>query len=144
MPYAHPAVLDSVFAIPPAGRRNGRVSREIIDRLDPSLKKPPLVKGGVAYPYPLSALLASAYVKVRRRLHRQVESESSGLLQALREPVLDRLHSGVVKSCESYDYTKLRSAIETFFVTGRGAGYVDWWLAFDLWRESLETGIRAR
>jgi hypothetical protein len=73
-----------------------------------------------------------------------VESESSGLLQALREPVLDRLHSGVVKSCESYDYTKLRSSIETFFVTGHGAGYVDWWLAFDLWRESLETGIRAK
>ena len=141
MPFAQPDVLDAVFSLKPARRVHGRYTRSIIGGNDPLLQRHPLVKGGTTYPYRLPASMATPFVLLRKRLLPSPSSESAAVLKTLREPVLDRVQSHVVRSCSAYDYPTLVSSVEAFYATGHNAAHVDWWLAFDLWREAVERGV---
>ncbi len=58
-------------------------------------------------------------------------------LDRLRPYVLDTVRSNVVQSCDLYDRARLSRIIESYY-GGRTelASQVDWWLAFEEWRQA--------
>ena len=142
MPFAHPLALDAVFRIPSSRRSGGRVSRKIIARRAPRFRRYPLVKGEITYPYGLPSLIGTLWVKVQKKLQVRLESDDrSFVLDSLKEFVLDRIHSASVKGNPEYDWKSLNRIAEAYYSEGTHGEQLDWWLAFDLWREAVVSAV---
>lgn len=139
MPFAHPRVLDAVFAISPRRRRRGRIARRIIAANGPRLRRYPLVKSDLSYPYGLPRFASAVLVKLARRFGSTAQAADRALvLGQLREFLLDRLRSTAVRNHEAYDQRALERLAEDYYRDGSGGAQLDWWLAFDLWRAAVE------
>lgn len=137
MPFAHPKVIDAVFGISARRRRRGRLSRRIIAAYDPRLRRYPLVKSDVAYPYGLPSIAATLLVKLKKRLGGASESADRTLILSRLKPfIMDRIDA--VSTHGAYDTTKLRKLAEEYFRDGVNGAQLDWWLALELWREAIE------
>jgi hypothetical protein len=52
--------------------------------------------------------------------------------------VRDTIHSQSVKSYVPYDHRAIHAMVDQFYAGRKDlAGEVDWWLAFEIWRQSL-------
>lgn len=139
MPFAHPVVIDAAMSLPSARRRGGRMAKAIITRRAPRLRRYPLVKGEIQYPYGLPAWASMLLLKIKARLHPGASySERHFVLTALKEYILDRVHSTDVRQDPVYDWPSLRNLTETYYHDGSRGEQLDWWLAFDLWRSAIE------
>ncbi|MDH3193959.1 MAG: hypothetical protein OEM40_06545, partial [Acidimicrobiia bacterium] len=139
MPLAQPSLLAAVFRLPLSLRRNGRLVRRIVRSRNPRLTHYPLVKGGVTYPYRLPTVPAFAWTALKSRAGRgYVDLRRLKFLNVVKPFVLDTIYSQDVLESSLYDVSRLRRRIECFF-GGRTefASEVDWWLAFEMWRQSL-------
>jgi len=143
MPFAHPMAVDAALQIPANRRKAGRVARRIIARQAPRLRRYPLVKGGVLYPYGMPAFIGMVWVKVQKRFGSTSDSaERTYVLQTLKEFVLDRIHSSHVRNYPAYDWTILDTIAGAYYTNGSHGAQLDWWLAFDFWREAIESPSR--
>ncbi len=139
MPYAHPRVLDSVFHISARRRRGGRVSRRIIAANGPRLRRYPLVKNDVSYPYGLPRIASAVLVRLAKRFgNRKQPLDRMLVLAQLREFIMDRIRSSEVRNHEAYDRRALDQLAEGYYRNGSDGAQLDWWLAFDLWRSAIE------
>lgn len=145
MPFAHPRLLDAVFSIPSRRRRGGRISRRIIASNAPRLRRYPLVKSDVSYPYGLPSLLSAVAVKLSRRFGETNDPPDRTLvLTQLKDYVMDRIASADVRNDDAYDHATLASLADAYYRDGNFAIQLDWWLAFDFWRRAVEqpAGVR--
>ncbi len=140
MPFAQPSVLRTLLTLPANLRSNSRMLKALIRKQAPELRHIALVKNGITYPFGLGTGGAWLWAKTKSSL-REVPQDSDNLqaLQHLREFILDRIDSQDVRNFSAYDYRLLRTICHDFFA-GRqeNLSTIDWWLSFDLWRESLK------
>ena len=142
MPFAQPTVLSAVFRLPLSLRRNARLARRLIAERRPALVRYPLVKGGTTYPYILAAVPSYLWVKGKSLAGRAYNDRIRiGFLDRLRSYALDTVHSNSVRSCALYDVEVLKNIVQGFY-GGRTelASQVDWWLAFEVWRQTVRFG----
>ncbi len=141
MPFAQPSFVRSVFATSPRIRRNGHLFRCFIKQHRPSLRKYPLVKGCTSFPYTLPTVPTWLWIKAKAKIGRQfVDPTPSDFLFSISEFVLDTVHSSKVRSYAPYDHRTIVTMVEQFY-SGRSelVREVDWWLAFEIWRQGLES-----
>lgn len=140
MPFAHPLAVDAALRIPASSRKGGRVARRIIARQAPRLRRYPLVKGGVLYPYGMPAVVGMVWVRIQKRFGSTSDStERTYVLQTLKEYILDRIHSSHVRNYPAYDWSMLDTIAGSYYANGSYGPELDWWLAFDFWREAIES-----
>ncbi len=139
MPFAQPSVLRSIFRLPLQLRRSGRLFRTLVRSGKPSLARHPLVKDGISYPYHLAGPGAFLFTRAKKKLgYRHKDATQLAFLHILKPFVLDTLHSQSVKSYAPYDVPAIAAAVEGYYKGKIGlAGSVDWWLSFEIWRQSL-------
>ena len=140
MPFAQPSFIRAITHAPARQRRNGKLFLQTIREAGSGLERYPLTKGDVNYPFGLSTLAASAWVRVMRKLRPPPpQTRSYRLLMHLKEFVQDTVRSEPVRSYGAYDYPKI-GRMATAFYAGKveHASELDWWLSFELWRRSVE------
>lgn len=139
MPLVQPSFLHGILNTPLSRRRNGRWARKQIRESVPGLTRFPLVKSGATYPFYLSGIVASLSTVIRQRLgtsHRNTSSQK--LLIHLSEFVRDTVSSLEVTTYSHYDQHYVRKLVADFYGGRQERGpELDWWLAFELWRQSL-------
>jgi hypothetical protein len=139
MPFVQPSLLRNVFALPVSLRANGKLFRRFIRMKMPSLASFPLVKGDTTYPFRLNTVEAWMWTKAKTKLGlRYQDTTRAKILDKIRSFVLDAVESHSVKSLGVYDYKAIRQLVFGYY-DGRHemAGAVDWWLTFELWRQSV-------
>ncbi len=138
MPFAQPSFLNKMFSLPLSLRRNGNLCRNII-RSCPELTGFPLVKYGTTYPFQLSSLPAMVLTRAKRKLgFGFADPTIDEYLHHMKEFVLDTAHSESVKTYPAYNYKKVCDLVDGYYLQQQPvAGGVDWWLSFELWRQSL-------
>jgi hypothetical protein len=139
MPFAQPSYLRSIFRLPIALRKNGRLFRSIIRDQNSALTRFPLVKLGTTFPFPLHTIPAYVLCKLKGRLgHRFADGSSHKILMHLREFIQDTAHSQTVRSFDAYDHDAIIRIVESYYAGDEGLSRsLDWWLSFELWRQSL-------
>ena len=140
MPYAQPSFLQDVFQTPVYLRRGGKLFRSLIQAYQSTLTNYPLVKGVTTYPYWFSTLPASLYTKVKTTCGSQFHNPSrEEFLRTMKEYINDILISGDVKTFSVYDQQALKRLVDEYFGGKTNlAGELDWWLSFELWRQSMK------
>jgi hypothetical protein len=140
MPYAQPSFLQDVFQTPLYMRRGGKLFRSIIHEYQSTLTNYPLVKGVTTYPYWFSTLPASLYTKVKTICGSQFHNPlREDFLQTMKEYLYDLFISSEVKTFSRYNQQALRSLVLEYFGGETNlAGELDWWLSFELWRQSMK------
>jgi hypothetical protein len=140
MPFAQPSFLQLLFRTPLNLRRNGRLFRQLILKNSPALAKYPLVKNNTTYPFLFSTILAWVWTKFKAKMGLSFSDPSViEFLSNMKEFIQDTIHSSEVKSYSAYDYPTILNLVEQFYA-GKNelANEVDWWLAFELWRQSIK------
>ena len=140
MPFAQPSFVDAAFSLPLPIKKNGRLFRKLIRAHRRGLTHYPLVKGTITYPFILPTIPAWAYTTVKKRLGFAYHDRSGvEMLHVLSEYVRDLVHSTSVRTCAAYHHSAIQKMVEQFY-SGRVelVHQVDWWLSFELWRQSLK------
>ncbi len=141
MPYAQPSVLKALFQVPLSQRRGGRLFRRTIRNRLPAVARLPLVKGTAVSPFwlPAWASLVLSHTRKRAGITGYQNPRAHQFLQAARPAILDLLGSETVRTCAVYDLAALQRIIRRYYAGDRTFGLaVDWWLAFELWRQTVE------
>lgn len=140
MPFAQPSVLDGLFKIPIAKRKEGRLFKNLIRSNLPILSRFPLVKGLYTYPFGLPSTGAVVWTKIAATLgSNRGEETQHAFLAKMKEFALDSLESREVTSYGPYDIKSIRSAVTAYYNGEvRLAAYVDWWLTFECWRQVIQ------
>ena len=140
MPFAQPSLLQHLFGLRPSRRQGGRLLKRMIKDYSPSLTKYPLVRNGIEHPFGLSPIAAWLWTKVRsRRSLDQSPTDTFAHLFILKEFVCDTIESSAVNECGIYDMDSIHNLVHKFY----GGLYhlapqLDWWLSFELWRQSID------
>ncbi len=140
MPFAQPSVVNAVFAAPIALRKNGKLLRRLIRTCTPRLARYPLAKAGATFPFSLPPLAGTVLAAVRRKVGRlPVDPTPADFLYVLSEFIQDTVRSARVRTYEPYDLPYLEDLVRRFYAGETSlARELDWWLTFELWRESLQ------
>ncbi|MBI1806649.1 MAG: hypothetical protein HYR76_06310 [Ignavibacteria bacterium] len=144
MPFAQPSFLRKMFQVPVQVRKNGRLFREIIKRRSPSLASYPLVKGGTTYPFGMSTLTSQLWTRLKKKVGITFKNVMPvKFLHHLSEFVKDTAHSREVKNSSLYDHSYIVKIVDQFYHGKLElATEVDWWLAFEVWRQGIVNGIK--
>jgi hypothetical protein len=139
MPYVQPSFLREVFHVALRERRNAKLYRKTIRAHSPTLTSFPLAKDGVTYPFSFGTI-PSWFWRVGKKLtgRRYGEPYAYHLLAQLKEFVMDTAHSTATREFAPYDSRKILTLLHSYY-GGRSelASSVDWWLTFEIWRQSL-------
>ena len=140
MPFLQPSVLESVFCIPMHLKRKGRLFRKIIIQNCPELASFPLVKGGTTYPFRFSTVPAHIWTVMKKKIGKPyMDMRIDSMLDMLKEYILDLIHSQEFRNYSGYDVPKIQSMVDCYYAGERHTAHeIDWWLSFELWRQSLK------
>ena len=141
MPYIQPSLLDVGFRVPVSKRRGGKIFRNIIKENYTLLTKYPLVKNQIVYPYKFSSIPAWLWRETKKKMGMDYKDQSKiMLLDGMKDYVYDTVNSTNVKNFELYDIRKLNALTDEYYSGDKSlAGQIDWWLSFEMWRQSLRT-----
>ena len=138
MPFAQIPVLEFTLGLPLRKRKNGRLFRSLIRHFHKPLTRYPLAKGAARIPFSMNPLLAIGLVKMHKKVNTHPDPQQHLFLQRLQSFALDLLHSRDVREFEAYDYPVIQEAVEMYYKgQSHHAAFVDWWLAFEVWRREL-------
>ena len=139
MPFAQPSFLRGMFRTPIQLRRNGKLFRAIIRENKPLLARFPLVKFGTIYPFVLPTIPSWILTKVKSRTGFSFrDTMLDDFLMQMAEFIQDTVHSNHVMSHPAYDHPTIVQTVERYYRGERLlAKCVDWWLSFEMWRQSL-------
>jgi hypothetical protein len=140
MPMVQPSFLKAIFRIDFKLRVNGKIYRSIIQEKKPELKRFPLVKSGLTYPFYLNTSSAWIFYKIKSKISkRYIDATPDSFLTQLKDYVLDLALSSEVRNYEYYDYKQIVYNVEQYYEGHKNLrSYVDWWLTYELWRKSLQ------
>jgi hypothetical protein len=139
MPLVQPSFLRAVFSSDVSSRSNGRFYARHIAARQKELTRFPLVKSGVTYRFGLPTLAVHLLTAAKGKLGNRYRDNSTGvILHRMEEFVRDLAGSSAVSNSALYDPAKVKNAVEAYYRGIPGwTGIVNWWLTFELWRESL-------
>lgn len=143
MPLAQPSFLRAVLATPVRERVRSAIYKSFIRKTYPKLTRYPLVKSGMTYPFRLSGEYSWLFMKLKAKTGKRFHDPSPDrILGHIKEYVLDLVHSRSVREYELYDAKKIAGSVEGYYRGNTGlSSEVDWWLSFELWRQSLDPAI---
>ncbi|KAF0151760.1 MAG: hypothetical protein FD143_1624 [Ignavibacteria bacterium] len=142
MPFIQKSLLENLFVLSVAERKNGKLFRYIIKRNNKMLSKFPLAKGQFTHPFFLNTIQSHiwniAYKKLRLKTYNDTTAEN--LLNALSTYIQDTVSTKDVKECGCYDHSKLLR-LSNNFAKGTASSFdlyeLDWWFAFELFRQGI-------
>ena len=139
MPFAQPSFVQAAFRTPVQIKRGGKLFRKFIHKLQPALTIYPLVKGMTTYPYRFSTVPASLYTKAKAAIGIQFHNPTrEEFLLSLKEYINDLIVSSEVKNFPAYNQNALQNMVKEYFSGNKNlAGELDWWISFELWRQSI-------
>jgi hypothetical protein len=140
MPFVQTSVLNAGFGLDFSHRKNGSLFLEII-RQSSQLKKFPLVKDHMYYPFGMGFLSTRIYLKIKKKLGFVYRNNAKPeIVTSLKEYALDKINSEDVLSFELYDKDKVKNLVNGFYLMNKTEllDQVDWWLSFEIWRENLK------
>ena len=142
MPFAQPSFLDVAFNTPVHLRKEAKLFKTIIRDEQPALTKFSLVKGIYTYPFRLSSTGAFVWTKAKSKVYASPKNaDQHQFLFGLREFILDTVISSSTRFYEHYDMRKVEYNVRQYFAGKQEyAGFVDWWLAFEVWRQEIKKG----
>jgi hypothetical protein len=139
MPFVQKDILNLLFGITDAEKKNGKLFKQLITKNSNRLAKIPLVKGNITHPFDSSSLSTRMHSRIKNKLglfyqsKRLIEFQSS-----LREFIGDLLHSGEVRNYEYYDRKKLDMLTNNFLPQNDNYNSeIDWFLSFELFRRGI-------
>ena len=137
MPFAQPSLLRKLFDIPVNERNNGKIFLKIIKQNHKKLAKYKRVKNGIMLPFDLSTLSSRIFISAKKKLGQSYsDSTPIQLLESISDFVQDTVHSTAVKKFEYYDYPQILRIVNEFYNGNKKlADELDWWLAFEIWRQ---------
>jgi hypothetical protein len=139
MPFSQISVLEHAFHLPASLKRNSKLFYNLISKNKPILKKFPLVKNGITYPYGLNSLSAFIFTKLKKRITSPEVFDPAYLFyQSIKEYINDLVESAEVRNFSLYDHDKVSNIVSRFY-NGDGSvqSQLDWWFTFELWRQNL-------
>ena len=138
MPFAQIPVLETTLGLPIPKRKNGRLFRALIRKMHRSLTRYPLAKGSARVAFNMNPLISSGLLKLQKKVSPKQDPQQHLFLQRIQSFALERLHSRDVREYEAYDFQVIKERVTAYY---RGqtqhAAFVDWWLAFDVWRHQI-------
>ena len=140
MPFAQPSVLKALFQVPLSLRKNGKLFKRTIRKRNPRLARFPLVKGTTQYPFYLSTVGSYLYTRIKKKAGMGYhDHRPQQFLKTLKPFVMDLVRSQKVRSYTPYQHNNLSQIVEDYYNGNESlAGTVDWWLAFEVWRQTLQ------
>jgi hypothetical protein len=139
MPYLQPSWLNIVFSLPVSLRNRARLQRKILLSSRNSLARFPLAKGNSTYPYPFGNIEAWLWTRMTSRFGFEYKDPLKHRVFADLKPfIMDTLASASVRSYSPYDHQAIVTMVNDYYRGNeRLANQLDWWLAFELWRQEL-------
>lgn len=141
MPFVQPSLLRIVFTLPTSIRANGRLLRRLLRTETPSLSHYPLVKGETTYPFRLKTMQAWVWTHAKAKMGMShPDTTRIRILENIRSFVLDTVASQSVRSYGAYNYSAICGLTGEFYKGNvELANALDWWLTFELWRQSIRS-----
>lgn len=139
MPFSQISMLEHAFHLPASLKRNSKLFYNLIFQNKPILKKFPLVKNGITYPYGLNSLSAFIYTKLKKRISSPEVFDPTYLFyQSMKEYVKELVLSAGVRNFSLYDHDKVSKIVSRFYNGDRSVqSQLDWWFTFELWKQNL-------
>ncbi|MBN1397035.1 MAG: hypothetical protein JXA06_03285 [Bacteroidetes bacterium] len=139
MPMVQPSFLRAVFRTDIKERANGKTYKEIIRSKERRLKKYPLVKSGTTYPFGLPTLAAYGLVTIKNKISKTfIDTTIDRFLLQIKDYVIDLINTTEVINWKGYDKKKIKAIVDNYYNGDkRFKQSLDWWLTFELWRQSL-------
>ncbi|MBZ0200351.1 MAG: hypothetical protein K8H86_10820, partial [Ignavibacteriaceae bacterium] len=140
MPFAQKSLLDAGFLLSPKVKNNGRIFRSIISQSNLKLDKFPLVKNQIIYPFGSSSLSARVITRIKNKLGFVYNDPTRNImLDLLKEYVFELINSREIKNFAIYDLNKIANIVTGYYSKNKSFAYeLDWFLTFELWRQSLK------
>ncbi len=138
-PMGQASMIRDLLRMPASRRAHCRISYPILKDLEPRLMRYPLVRYGTTVPFAVYRnYLASGLIARYKDTYRS--DRTAVQLKTMKEIVLDIASSNVVKTCEYYDYEKVRSIVDSYYrsPTESSGNNLMQWLGFELFRQSVE------
>ena len=138
MPFSQASVLEQAFHLPESEKRNSRLFYNLISKNKPILKRFPLVKNGITYPYGLNSLSAFIFTKLKKRIiTRNLFDPTYLLYQSMKDYINDLAASTEVRNFSLYNHDKVYKIIDRYYKGDRSVqSQLDWWFTFELWRQN--------
>jgi hypothetical protein len=139
MPLAQPSLLNYFQFINNKSRKNGQLYRAIIKRNCNKLSSFPLAKGGTSHPFLFNSIESRLWTLLMKKTGRyRVDTTAIKFLNHIEEFVRDKVSSKEVIECEYYNYNKVKKMADGFYNGDYSyTQQLDWWLAFEMFRESV-------
>jgi hypothetical protein len=139
MPMVQPSFLKAVFRTDIKERADGKTYKEIIKSKKQGLKNYPLAKSGTTYPFSFPTLAAYGLVTIKNKIFRPfIDTTVDRFLLQVKDYVADMVNSTEVINWQGYNRTKIKTIVEKYYKGDKQfKRSVDWWLSFELWRQSL-------
>ena len=137
MPFIQPSVLTCGFSLNINEKKNGRLFLDIINE-GKMLKKYPLVKDQIIYPFSSNIFFTRMYQKMKRKMG-LIHSASTKieLLSILKNFTFDKINSGDVRNYDLYNYNKVSDLATNYYKGNTSlADKLIWWISFEIWREN--------
>lgn len=140
MPFAQPSLLNNILNVKPKSRKNAHLFRKIIHQNINELKKYPLAKNDVIYPYYLGSKLSRLYSITMKKFNRTFADTSRDLLfDTINDFIMDSFTSLDVRNCSFYDKKKIDFLAKEFRNGNKNVySQIDWWLSFELFRKQIK------
>lgn len=139
MPLVQKDILNLLFGITDAEKKNGKLFKELIKKNSFQLSKIPLVKGNITHPFNASSISARLHSRIKNKLGLSYQSQRLVEFQSsLGEFIGDILHSTEVRNYEYYDRKKLdKLASNVLAQSNNYNSEIDWFLSFELFRQGI-------
>ncbi len=147
-PFVQPDLINLIFNMPLADKKNSRAVKKIISEKAPGLSEFPLVKGTTQYPYSLPTLPAKVYTVLKSKALPYYKSgyhdnKINEYLDIMKEPVLDSISSASFRNYDYYNHERISEISGLYYNRNKNnrnlkyAFELDWWFTFDMFRRSL-------
>ena len=138
MPFSQVSVIEQAFNLPESEKWNSRLFYNLISDNKPILKKFPLVKNGITYPYGLNSISAFIFTKLKKSVtSRRVFDPTYLFYQSMKDYINDLAVSTEVRNFSLYNHDKVNKIIDCYYKGDRNVqSQLDWWFTFELWRRN--------
>ena len=139
MPLVQKDILNLLFGITDAEKKNGRLFKQLIKKNSTQLTQIPLVKGNITHPFNSSSLSARLHTRIKNKFGLGYQNKRLFEFQnSLREFIGDALQSTEVINYKYYDRKKLDRLAKS--LSPKNINYnseIDWFLSFELFRQGI-------
>ncbi len=142
MPFLQPQLITRFLNLDLEHRKNASFFRHLINEEAPKLKKVPLVKGDITYPFWMKDISSTVWMRLKKKAGLHYKSTRPvGFLLRNEEYVQDLFHSDSVQNYPAYDYEKVKKLVGGFYLERKLelAGELNWWLAFEIFRKAVSS-----